>query len=398
MGVMLAFGAMAQMPANPVVPEEGIRFWTGTGSNSAIISVTWNDSTAGNVAVVWGVRWNGTTASVAALMDTIAAYDNNLTIERGNSTYTLVNNLTYVNAAESLNLVGLAGWWWYNWKDDMGEDRQCVSAADDMVQDGDFVDWLPMNPTDYSSQVADRFFFPVDPNAAPLPEESTIAASDILYWVGEGSNQAILAVNWADTALAWGYKFDGSKSVSDMLNAIAAADSRFGIEIGDWGLDDIYFVRAAGDTLRKQEFSYWESKNNGQMDAGMNQPLNNGDLEKWAEPAAGIVSGCSYLAEYTYWSFAYTYYMTIHPVSAPATEGIADVEGFSMSVWPNPAAAMVTVSGFCGNHQAVLYDMRGSVVATYNVNGETRLDLSSVANGVYMLRVADKAAKIVVRH
>jgi hypothetical protein len=154
-----------------------------------------------------------------------------------------------------------------------------------------------------------------------LPVDATISANDILYWVGTGSNEAVMAVNWADTALAWGYRWNGTKTVSDMMTDIAAADPRFSFELGTWGLDDILFAVADGDTLRKVAFSYWESKNNGFMDMGMGQTLANGDFEKWAEPAAGIVVDSTYYEGWG-WSYSYVYPMTIYPVSAPVIDTI----------------------------------------------------------------------------
>ena len=56
--------------------------------------------------------------------------------------------------------------------------------------------------------------------------------SDITTWVGSGSNQAGLIVDWNGDGLlpqyqVWGYKWDGAASGEDMLKAVAAADSRF---------------------------------------------------------------------------------------------------------------------------------------------------------------------------
>ncbi len=165
----------------------------------------------------------------------------------------------------------------------------------------------------------------LDPNMPePVPEEATIAASDILYWVGEGQNQAIMAINWPDTALAWGYRFDGNKTVANMMDDITAADPRLSYTTGAYGIDDILFARAEGDTLRKSSSdSWWSSTNNGMSDAGMGQPLHNNDFEKWAEPAAGVVvDSFSYVWDsVTYWSYIYVYPMTIHPVSVPDTTG-----------------------------------------------------------------------------
>ena len=164
----------------------------------------------------------------------------------------------------------------------------------------------------------------LDPNMPePVPEEATIAASDILYWVGEGQNQAIMAINWPDTALAWGYRFDGNKTVANMMDDITAADPRLSYTTGTYGIDDILFARAEGDTLRKSSSdSWWSSTNNGASDAGMGQPLHNNDFEKWVEGTTGVLVDSTWDEAYGgYWSYTYVYPMTIHPVSVPDTTG-----------------------------------------------------------------------------
>ena len=304
--------------ANPVVPQDSIRFWTGTGTNRAVVAITWNDAVAGNIGVAWGVQWNGTGVSIRMIMDTIAAYDSRLIVS-GNAA---VANLTYVDSDLGLNLVGPAYYWWYNWKAADGSLYSSESAAADMLVNGDFVDWLPMDPEDFTTSIADIMIYASDPNGStPTPEEATIAFSDILFWVGTGSNEAVMAVNWADTALAWGYRWDGTATVADMMAHIAAADPRFSYVLGSYGVDDINYIdTAAGMTtpLGITPFSYWESKNNGIMDAGMPQTLANGDFEKWADPAAGIVVDSTYWDGWG-WSYTYVYPMTITPVTVPDT-------------------------------------------------------------------------------
>ena len=304
LGLVLAGSSMAQMgPGNPTVPQSAIQFWTGTGSNRAVIAITWEDDSEDMIGIAWGVQWNGGSIMLKSLMDTIAAYDSRFTM----SYSSWVNNLSYVDTELGLNLIGIDGWWWYNWLNSSDVAYASSGVTYDMVQNGDFVDWMQMG-------AADTMIMATDPNA-PSVTEATIAPEDILYWVGEGTNQVVMAVNWADTALAWGYRFDGTKTVANMLDDIAAADPRLSYELGAYGLDDILFVEN-GDTLRKQIGSWWESKNNGVMDAGMSQTLANGDIEKWAEPAAGVVVDSFYYDGWG-WSYTYVYPMTIHPVSAP---------------------------------------------------------------------------------
>lgn len=155
----------------------------------------------------------------------------------------------------------------------------------------------------------------------PLPVEATIAASDIVYWVGTGSNEAVVAVNWADTAFAWGVRFNGSITVQNAMDTIANYDSRFNWTTNSYGLGDITFnegeISLSGDPM-----SWWESKNNGASDAGLFQTLTNGSFEKWAQPAAGTWVGSSYWYDAAYglsWMDNNVYTMAITPMWAPAT-------------------------------------------------------------------------------
>ncbi len=56
--------------------------------------------------------------------------------------------------------------------------------------------------------------------------------NDIQFWVGTGENRAALVVDWDDStatdeSLAWGYRWSGTATGSDMLQAVLAVDDRF---------------------------------------------------------------------------------------------------------------------------------------------------------------------------
>jgi len=65
-----------------------------------------------------------------------------------------------------------------------------------------------------------------------LTVSSASAASfdDIQFWVGSGTNQAGLVLDWNDgksaESLMWGYRWDGSAQGIDMFHAIVSADPR----------------------------------------------------------------------------------------------------------------------------------------------------------------------------
>lgn len=161
---------------------------------------------------------------------------------------------------------------------------------------------------------------------APLPVEATIAADAIDYKVGTGSNEAVIAVNWANAAFAWAVKFNGSITVKDAMDTIAAYDSRFNYSTDTYGyLADITFaedeINLSGDSM-----SYWQS-NNG-MDMGLAQTLTNGSFEKWAQPVAGVwVSSFPYYDPTPvygglWWIDSYVYDMDILPMWAPVPDSI----------------------------------------------------------------------------
>ena len=66
-----------QLPQRKSVtfPASDIQYWVGTGSNSAVVIIGWDDNPSGNnFALAWGVHWNGS-ATAANMLDTIATYD-----------------------------------------------------------------------------------------------------------------------------------------------------------------------------------------------------------------------------------------------------------------------------------------------------------------------------------
>ena len=73
MGLGLVLGASAQLTT---IDPADVQFWTGSGNNSTVVAIGWDDNTAAYTptVVIWGVRWNGSITLLDAL-DTIAAYD-----------------------------------------------------------------------------------------------------------------------------------------------------------------------------------------------------------------------------------------------------------------------------------------------------------------------------------
>lgn len=123
-------------------------------------------------------------------------------------------------------------------------------------------------------------------------EDATIDPADIRFWIGEGQNEVIFIVNWAepDTALAWGYRFNEPLvTVETVMDDIAAADSRFSYTGSNGWLSDIFF----NDGVLNLQLvgQWWMYIVSGEM-AGSGytaQTVQNGDYIKWGDESCGII-------------------------------------------------------------------------------------------------------------
>ena len=159
----------------------------------------------------------------------------------------------------------------------------------------------------------------------PAPEDATIAANDIIFWVGTGSNSVVMAVNWADTALAWGYRFDSaSVTAHQMIHDIAAVDPRFSYT-GTGFIDDINYIdTAAGmtDTLGITPGNYWWSLLNHVNGWGLSDVLHNGDFYKWGDLSVAVITDSTNMGSYVDYTYVWPY--TIYPVTVPDTTAPID--------------------------------------------------------------------------
>lgn len=114
-------------------------------------------------------------------------------------------------------------------------------------------------------------------NGSVLKEVTDIPASAIQFWVGEGENSVVAGFFWCGSTpggVAYGYRFSGSATIADMLNAIASADPNFYIDLGSW---------VNGFGYSNGSLNYMEDSGmlmytvNGSFSSGLSDPLADGD-------------------------------------------------------------------------------------------------------------------------
>ena len=385
LGLTLAFNASAQLVT---IDPNDVQFWTGTGSNSTVVAIGWDDDSAPHTptVVIWGVRWEGTIYLINAL-DTIAAYDSRFSYTMN---YSYLQTLTFNDSVNGLVLTPFMEWNCNSYNGLYGSTLLTITPL--LITEA--------SCDDYTFTGITNIVYATDPNAvSPTTEDATIDLSEILFWVGSGANEAVMAVNWADTALAWGYRWNGTATVADMMADIAAADPRFSY-VGEGLISDINYIdTAAGMTtpLGITPGSYWGSTNNGVMDMGMAQTLSNGDFEKWADSSTGILVDSVWVDEWGgYWNYIYVYPMTIHPVTVPDTvhDGINDHELSRVYAYPNPCSGTLYIINEHAD-RIELYNMNGKLLeAIENRDTQVILNMQQYPTGMYLLKVGNGVQKI----
>ena len=98
----------------------------------------------------------------------------------------------------------------------------------------------------------------------------------IQYYVGSGSDTALLVVDFkdgsayaTDSSYAWGYLFNDSTTGEAILNAVAAADVNFSVNIAGGFLSDVFYNNHAGVGGQPDYWSTWSGTDRASLATNM---------------------------------------------------------------------------------------------------------------------------------
>ena len=257
---------------------DDIKCWVGNGTNQCAVVVDFNDGEDGNRSFAWGYRWNGEAPTVKAILDEITAEDPRLKMFSSSSEYgTFVDAFAYDADGDggSFERVWNSGTYSYDHVKSDADDLFPATVSKSSVDpvSGNYVysgtSWMQLYGT---GTMFDDVSFAETPNGADLtsPENGQwicwricpyvseydaewnpvgyecnidspylpVAVSrmfrmdNIRFWVGSGTNQCAVVVdfndgNAADCSFAWGYRWNGTApSMKAILDEISAKDQR----------------------------------------------------------------------------------------------------------------------------------------------------------------------------
>ena len=409
MGIFGLFTTNLFAQQDATIDPADIQYWIGEGENEVVVAISWCSYT--ETALAWGYRFDGEATVFQALSD-IATADSRLTVIGSAPT-----NITYVDDVYNLTMCPNPDAQWGDPDYDIpmhsvnGLMGQNMMAAEP-IYNNDFVkiggvacgimsaDWSAIS---WTTEIVPA----TDPDAGGEVEDAIINPEDILYWVGEGENKVVVAISWcsySESALAWGYRFDGEATVFQALTDIAAVDDRLTV-IGDAPSNITYVDDNYNLTMCPNPDAQWGDPDydvpmhsvNGMM--GMNmmaaEPIHNDDFIKIGGVACGIMS-----ADWTTISWE----TPIEPASIYT--GLNENQAKTLSVYPNPAVdeAYVTLEN-AGVNEVVVYDVQGRLVSKVSVNVEAgeqvRISTAKLNAGVYFVTVSNdstvRIAKLLVK-
>ena len=406
MGIFGLFTTNLFAQQDATIDPADIQYWIGEGENEVVVALSWCSHT--ETALAWGYRFDGEATVFQALTD-IAAADSRLTVIGSAPT-----NITYVDDEYDLTMCPNPDAQWGDPDYDvpmhsvngfMGQNMM----AEEPIHNDDFVkiggvacsimseDWTTIS---WTTEIIPA----TDPNAVV---DATISADEILFWVGEGENEVVVALSWCsytEAALAWGYRFDGEATVFQALTAIAAADSCLTV-IGDAPSNITYVDDEYDLTMCPNPDAQWGDEDydvpmhsvNGLM--GMNmmaeEPIHNNDFVKIGGYACGIMS-----ADWT----TIAWEQPIEP--AVNNTGVNENQSNTLVVYPNPAISESFVSvENAGMTTVSVYDIQGRLVSEQSVDAkageQVRISTEMLNAGMYFITVSDdsavRTAKLVVK-
>lgn len=120
--------------------------------------------------------------------------------------------------------------------------------------------------------------------AAIRPLSAQINFNEVPFWIGTGSDSTLLIVDFqdgsSDSSYTWGYAYNGNASGEDLLNAVAAADENFMVDISSGFLNDVTYGMHAGIGGQPDYWSTWSGADTAGlvMNSGIGTSLVDGEL------------------------------------------------------------------------------------------------------------------------
>lgn len=246
--VGFVFGIRAAEPAE-VTSLDDIKSWVGEGQNEIGVLVDF----CGCGAWAWGYRWNGERPDNETILTAILAADPRLKLTNDDGLRGLVYDVADTRASIEMEPGDL------DWVDEDGDEFPSVIWG---MEDGEYLAWqwlesenqewlvLTINEVECDFDYLSYVWWAAEPyegGGEGGDDEQGFTFKDIHYWVGEGTNQCAVVIDWSNgggETLAWGYRWNGAcTNLAEVVARIVHEDQRLvqGVQLMTSDYLDLYF-------------------------------------------------------------------------------------------------------------------------------------------------------------
>ncbi|MBL4651727.1 MAG: T9SS type A sorting domain-containing protein [Flavobacteriales bacterium] len=265
--ILIGFSANAQFSKNDV------KYWVGSGPDTAILVVDFIDTTvvAGGFDTIpssyaWGFLFDSLDNITAAnMLSAIDLDDSNLDI----SASAFLNDIVY----DIQSGIAATPNYWGTWTKTEATTWAANGGIGDTLFDGM---WFGCSYTDFSPAIS-----PQEPVAAK--NSNLFTTDDVSYWIGSGADTAYLVVDflaqYSLNSFTWGYLYNNSATMEQMLGDIATADINLTVNINNGFINDINYGNHQGLGGLPNYWGTWQGSNLSTLhsNSGISEMLINGN-------------------------------------------------------------------------------------------------------------------------
>lgn len=351
------------LSARAQTPFQDIDSWIGSGSNEAVLVIDFNDALP-QECWAFGYKFDGS-PTLSQMMQSIGTEYPWISFSLDGG---FLNGISLGNHSQS----SANPYYWMTFTQNGDSSWEYNNGLPTLIENGGV---YGCTYSDVDS-LWNPLFYPENPRQAL----KLFTADSISQWVGAGADYALLVVDFNDgnavESYAWGYRFNGSCTASDMILAIQAEDPDFSVNLDFGYLNDIIYATHSGLAGNPEYWSTFSGRNPYDWDfnAGITTIMNSGD---WF--------GCSYTPYDTSWN---PVYYPENPVAAVWINEISDQSDEVCKLYPNPAVGLLHLQTEMVAGKFVIRNYLGDVTLSGDLSTTKTIHIESLSPGVYLLEIS----------
>lgn len=336
--------------------SDDVEFYVGEGDQTAYMVIDFKDGTDDR-SYAWGFRYNTNDApTMVDILEGIANEEPGFEVDHAGGAY--LNDIIY----NSHSGIDSDPDWWSIWQGTSSETFGTNGGIGVTVENEMWYgcSYGITNPT-------------AEAPVTPIPAYSSLWLNhdDIENWIGSGSNQSLVLVDFGTTtnevkdSFVFGIQYDGSLSAEEALEMIENHTDYFSFNATSTAVTEVQLGDYSSGNASDEQWKHFTGTNlsNWQTATDLSEIQLNG--EAWF--------GLSFSDR--------------RPFTPQEAETLLSSKGFAssdFSVYPNPAASHVVIDTNETIEQITIFDMTGKMVLNTK---NKHLNISHFNTGVYQVRI-----------